>query len=308
MSIHKIKKMYALLLVFSLFSIHSFAGVCAPSLGTWMSDHYSKIQNKKLTELSIPGSHDAGMYKARSCTKTTLYTVPADKSNTQTQRLGIADQLQCGSRYFDFRPVLTTSPNIFDIGHFTNTEKGIMGCLGGSLNDILQDIYDFAKSNPRELIIIQFSHYYNRVQNSFGFSSDIENNLTNIVSSKLDSVLVKSASGLDLLKMNYNSIIDHGNVIALFHDVDTNWGKGIIKDNRLPIFNEYSNTNQLWTMGTDQLNKLDHNSSKSDRLFLLSWTLTLQTVDFLVLSIENLAVIANIYLNEVIKKQNQLNK
>lgn len=324
MSIHKIKKMYALLLVFSLFSIHSFAGDCPPSLGTWMSDHYSEIQNKKLTELSLPGSHDAGMYKVHSCTAVTLH-VPilgtkrfgAESCNTQTQKLDIANQLQCGSRYFDFRPVLTKSPNVFDIGHFSksNTFLGTLGCLGGSLEDILQDIYDFAISNPQELIIIQFSHYYDREQDSFGFSSDIENNLTNIVSSKLDSVLVKNSSKLDLLEMDYDSIINHGNVIALFHDVDTNWEKGIIKDKRLPIFNEYSNTSQYWTMESDQLNKLDHNSSKSDRVFLLSWTLTLNipqmawcTLTFGTDSIELGAKIANIDLNKAIKKQNQLNK
>ncbi|HIE23366.1 MAG TPA: hypothetical protein EYP68_03965 [Candidatus Korarchaeota archaeon] len=261
MLIYKIKKTYAALLILSLFSIHSFAGACPPSLGTWMSDHYNEIKDKKLTELSIPGSHDAGMYKAHSCTRKKFHGVfvgPTD-CNTKTQSLDIAGQLRCGSRYFDFRPVFTKSTAIFDIGHFskTNDTLGIMGCLGGSLDDILQDIYDFSRLNPQELIIIQFSHYYDKEKDSFGFSHDIENNLTNLVSTKLDSVLVKSSVDLNLLKMNYDSIINHGNVIALFHNVHTHWTKGILGDGELPIFDEYSNTSIYWEMEKNQLKKLD---------------------------------------------------
>jgi len=115
MLIHKIKKMYAVLFILFLLSVHSFAGDCVPSLGTWMSDHYNEIKDKKLTELSIPGSHDAGMYKVHSC------SLGARSCNAQTQHLDIAGQLHCGSRYFDFRPVFIKSTNVFYIGHFSKS-------------------------------------------------------------------------------------------------------------------------------------------------------------------------------------------
>ena len=51
--------------------------------------YYSEYKNKKLCEVVLLGSHDAGIAKGNS--------------NTQTQTKGIGDQALKGARFFDLR-------------------------------------------------------------------------------------------------------------------------------------------------------------------------------------------------------------
>jgi len=62
------------------------------ALSDWMADY----QNRRLAELHLPGSHDAGMVKG-FVDLTRLGTV----ANAVTQNLTITQQLAAGTRLFD---------------------------------------------------------------------------------------------------------------------------------------------------------------------------------------------------------------
>lgn len=240
---------------------------------TWMSDNISTLRTKKMTEISIPGSHDAGMFVAKDCTLAGVGG-PTD-CNTRTQEFDISEQLSRGARFFDLRPVYNQDAT-FVTGHFSDIDVlGITGCAGGGLSDILKDVSSFAAANPQELVILKLSHYYNRKEDTFGFSDVIMTQLTAVVHNNLSAHLVKSNSGtLHLLDLQYEDLLKSGNVIAAFDGVTSDWTKGLLSTNEIDIYDKYSNSNDFATMKADQYNKLSSHGGKADTLFLLSWTLT----------------------------------
>lgn len=280
-----------------------------PDLSGWMGQNQAALQGRKIGEIALPGSHDAGMYEVRACTLGKIGGPTA--CNTQTQARTIAGQLACGIRYFDLRPVY--KKDSFDTGHFGDTSLGIMGCLGGSLDTVLQDVADFAAAQPNDLVILKFSHYLNREKSSFGFSNEIKAQLTNKVTAALGSHLLKDQSGVDLFALTLGEILQMGSIIALFEDIPTDWPRGILGLEKLPIYDKYSETNDFVKMKTDQFQKLKDHGGASNKLFLLSWTLTQGKTQAaacnldptgLTSSIEDLAKEANGNLQQVLDNQN----
>lgn len=98
----------------------------------WMRQGLATIGNRKLKHLCLPGSHDAGM------TTFSGGTFGATYENTQTQLLNIYDQLIYGSRYFDFRPVISNGK--FVAGHYSEIESIWLGGNGQSLADTITQI------------------------------------------------------------------------------------------------------------------------------------------------------------------------
>lgn len=72
----------------------------ATDYSTWMTDQIDVIGEHTLREISIPGSHDAGMNGKTHCWP----AGSARDCNTQTQESSIYEQLSNGARYFDIRP------------------------------------------------------------------------------------------------------------------------------------------------------------------------------------------------------------
>ena len=134
----------------------------AINLTTWMTDNLVVLGDKTLPEISIPYSHDAGMYRSVSCSEGGF---TGGTCNTQTQQFTIGEQLARGVRMFDLRPIQTSS-GVFSVGHFTKIDHKplncVGGCLGGDMETIFTDIATFAQQNPHELIILYFSHYYDQ--------------------------------------------------------------------------------------------------------------------------------------------------
>lgn len=116
-----------------------------------MHQNLPVIGGRTLKQLAIPGTHDAGM---SSITGHTVFGTPCD---TITQSETINGQLRMGSRYFDIRPVI--SKGEFYTGHygFIKELKMWQGANGQSIDDVIDDINDFTKTNA-ELIILNLSH------------------------------------------------------------------------------------------------------------------------------------------------------
>lgn len=70
----------------------------------------------------------------------------------KTQNLNITQQLIAGIRYFDFRVAVHPQTNEFRLVH---------GLYGGLVSHALRDINTFLMDNPREIVILDFNHFYN---------------------------------------------------------------------------------------------------------------------------------------------------
>lgn len=102
----------------------------------WMGDRKDKLRNRKLKDIALPGSHDAGTWDLR------------DKINdvsAKCQDHDIMTQLQSGSRYLDLRAHCGSNGKFY-MRHgeiWTDTE----------LDDVISQIMDFANRHPTELIV-----------------------------------------------------------------------------------------------------------------------------------------------------------
>lgn len=249
----------------------------------WMGNNFECLKDRKLTEIALPGSHDAGMYKSRDCSSKGIFG--PSECNTKTQAHTIADQLSKGIRYFDLRPIWDSKYDYLDIGHFTEVfipikkiSLGFWGCLGCSLEEVLEDVSCFAAAHPNELVLLLFSHYLDRRADRQDLPSEFEKQLTIKVKDILGPHLVKNPSEINLLSLSLEKILDKGSVIALFDNVQTDWPNGVLNSDRLPITGEYSDTEDFNKMAMNQFAELDKwfspPENKGKKLFLLSWTLT----------------------------------
>lgn len=108
------------------------------------------IENKKtLSEFTMPGSHDAGMYKCKEgYWRVTVRSVV-------TQFVSILEQLKTGARFFDIR--VYESDGVFRVGHFASKNKAILGAYGPLLKEVLDDIATFFANFQSEVVILKFS-------------------------------------------------------------------------------------------------------------------------------------------------------
>ncbi|KAK8839390.1 PI-PLC X domain-containing protein 2 [Tritrichomonas musculus] len=123
-------------------------------LNNWMEDLYPLIQNKPITEISIPGTHDSATYaitgksRAASCQKSAKITSLTDDPRqwTMTQTKSIAQQLSIGCRFFDIRVSFEDKEGRFYTHH---------GLLAMSLPYELKAVRDFLDKHPFEFVIIK---------------------------------------------------------------------------------------------------------------------------------------------------------
>lgn len=130
----------------------------------WMQHYGSCIGGLQLTQLTLPGTHDAGTYLG-----TQVLT-------DQTQYLNILQQLQQGVRALDLRfQVDGTGPDRFYISH---TLK-----INVTLQQILTQIQEFLRSNSMEIVILDLHRFENTWadQDFYDFAHTITNTLGNLI-------------------------------------------------------------------------------------------------------------------------------
>ena len=124
-----------------------------PELDRWMSSVSDYIQNIPLNRLPLPGSHDAISY-------------PNINERSRTQSLTIAQQLEAGYRYFDFR-VKVDNGLYFGVHDVDSTDHYYCEVTEGDRPYIFADIKQFLIGRPGELIVLSFSHFDAVVFQSF---------------------------------------------------------------------------------------------------------------------------------------------
>lgn len=120
-------------------------------LNNWMQEKFDTPAgraNPRLSEIFMPGSHDAGMY-------VTPDTSGGRTGKTITHFDDITTQLNNGARFFDIRVYrMGGSPRI---GHYPKKSRsaGIFGAYGPLFNTVITDMVNWLTVHPTELIIIK---------------------------------------------------------------------------------------------------------------------------------------------------------
>jgi hypothetical protein len=112
------------------------------------SDWMGQYQDRRLGDMHLPGSHDAGTTK--DYIDKTLF---GTDSNAATQNLTIAEQLLVGTRFFDLR-LATHKKQV--VAHHTTAGQGAYSST--PVDDVLEGAAKFCKAHPTEVVIFRISH------------------------------------------------------------------------------------------------------------------------------------------------------
>lgn len=263
----------------------------------WMENLNTTIGGKNLGQITIPASHDAGMYEQG-----------ATPVAAQTQSMSMYEQLMYGVRYFDLRidydSLVINEDDRYEIYH------GPMLANGDNLVNILKGVQNFmANQQGKELVILKFSHFHD-----FGdanATNSIYQGFTTLITQYLSTYLCEPPEHGRFGTMSINDILGgQGRVMVVCDDnfsinnpctgiytyrdgsLDCSTDSDRLKldpdDGNLVVWDCYSKTTSYDTMKNDQIDKY-HNytgkctgktSSNADcshkicDMFLFSYTLT----------------------------------
>ncbi|CAM3222909.1 hypothetical protein [Vibrio neptunius] len=257
---------------------------CAQT-SSWMSSNAALLDNKPLSEICLPASHDSGTYKR------TYHTRYGTQAVTKTQIFDIQMQLMQGARKLDLRPALWNGD--FYTAHYTDISKdsglaatfkvGFQGAAGVALSEALAQVAAFIENNQGELVILKFSHFIDWAKRDDrkdnGLSAEQSELFISMVRDVLGAHLI-TGDAANLSSLTVNELLSKGNVIALmpndFEGIDSK--AGIWASDQLPGEGSYSNTNVLEKMEANQKEKLtSHSHDNQSFMMNISWQLTLDT-------------------------------
>lgn len=242
----------------------------------WMTAGMSVIGARSLSEIMVPGSHDAGMY-------------PGGVSwFGQTQDLSLYDQLMEGVRYFDLRPsLLRINPfneddlrrDLFII--HSSAPRGPM------LSTVLDDVARYMSAPGKEVVMLKISHYEN-------FDADVYGRMVRLIQAKLGQWLHTGPLTGRLAQTPISTLAGENGAVLVLCDkgyprqaptagffVYRDDNAGDVDQGQITVYDKYSNTDDATKMMDGQIaafNRFDGKCRADPNvpcdLFLLSWTLT----------------------------------
>lgn len=115
------------------------------ALDKWMLDKFGVRGGTTLSQITMPGAHDAGMYEAMTS---------SGKGKILTQFDTIGTQLNNGTRFFDIRVYFKSG--VPRIGHFASkSTSSILGGYGPPFQDVMTAMSNWIMANPSEIIIVK---------------------------------------------------------------------------------------------------------------------------------------------------------
>ena len=172
----------------------------------WMSDI---PDNTKLSEISIPGTHDSA---TQYCT-IGFFTSCQDKS--------MYDQMLDGYRYLDVRLMLNDNSDDFILNHGGfKCRKGVMPWADKvTFNDLCKDAYSFLDDNPTETIIFAI-----KLENSDDDVATCEQLIQDVVNENPDKWYTKNeiptlgdVRGKIVLAVRYEDVLNVGDEKSGLH-------------------------------------------------------------------------------------------
>lgn len=194
---------------------------CISAHPKWMNEMRSHIENFRLRDLFIPGTHDSGSYRYRfnpviNETLVTKYSLTQDDD--------IKGQLMHGIRYLDIR-----------VGYYRSSEELFWANHGISrqrpLREILEQVLDFVE-DTNEIVLFDIQEF----PVGFGRNLDIHRKLVNFVKSVLgdhiaDPQLTWQATLKDIWQRKQTIIVSYDNYEVvdeypsiLFQAIEQRWG------------------------------------------------------------------------------------
>lgn len=191
-----------------------------------MSDRAEQIGDRPLSQLRIPGTHDAGTFSIPR-TGAVIAAAQADTGTAQfagipedfvigaqlTQNATFTEQFNAGIRYLDFRVVC--DPDGMFIVH---TFRGM------PIADALTEIAAWSTAHPKEVIFLDVQKNYGCASQAYSGAngSPISGNdlFTQLVAHTFGSSLAKRSDSSDL-KTTLNELVAEGtNVVPFFIDLE----------------------------------------------------------------------------------------
>ncbi|MEJ1338900.1 MAG: hypothetical protein RPU64_00165 [Candidatus Sedimenticola sp. (ex Thyasira tokunagai)] len=222
--------------------------------------------NLKLSEITMPGSHDAGIYEDQSRLETTgVGLVPINTAICQDKC--IYDQCIVGSRFFDVRLEVT------DTGVRTHHRKPVLGgALGQGADSILIDVNEFLNRYPSEFVILRITKTKAKTEI-----------LGKILESSLKGRLYRTNTLKNIAKCSIKEL--RGKAVCAFEpDIGTlhpslgmqpfyRHGEG---EYGIVTCGKYSNDSRIKKVVAGQVGKINAHTShnQNDHLFVLYWTQT----------------------------------
>lgn len=258
------------------------SGLLSNVTGSWMQDNLRWLGTRTLSQICLPGSHNSGMSEIGT------RTAFATESNVVNHQLDILGQLYAGIRYFDIRPAISGTQ--FFTGHYHDAPLvGWQGANGQSIESIVFQLNHYC-STHQELIVLDLSHSVNtdiEGRNYRPFNQEEWERLMEILCGikyrypglvYLHRTTLNDLIGPPISKSNGVHMPGQAAVLIIIREPVDLTGRehlGFFRGSDLPLFNQYSDTNDAKVMSADQLNKL---RAKIAPWFLLSWTLTQSSV------------------------------
>jgi hypothetical protein len=261
----------------------------------WMTDVFwaiNSFRNRTLSEITLPGTHDAGCYLVEAGYGGESY----NSLYSRTQAVNIAGQLAGGIRYFDIRPK-KVGTNFFTWHgsyHGGQIDGGVFGT--GILNQI-RAFFLGLPPNSKELAIFNFSHFKD-------FDNGAHAALILRIQAALGNFLIQQGEGaINLYNTPYHTLVQGGPKVAILYDGAEDQGVEAYVTNNYPLPNGFFTTQKhggansinifdqytgraslddgylLTGVRTDQITKLTNNSvvgGNPGHLHLFSWTCTPQ--------------------------------
>jgi hypothetical protein len=236
----------------------------ASETADWMGGILKEHPEISLSDIAIPGSHDAGTYIFYDC------TIGANTCNTQTQYRNMSEQLNDGIRIFDIRPVY--SNHKFYTQHATDCDG--FGCHGDLLSNMFTQLASFLDTH-REFVMLQVSH--------FCHSSYDDPAFLHLVDSILGDKIYKEndVQNLPFIHKKLSDILSgpgsKGRVMLLYEDAaDTpaNRAAGIFSNGILPTEGGWSNSHTLDDLISKQRSYYSGYSNSGNTVFQFSWQIT----------------------------------
>lgn len=233
----------------------------------WMHQTLLKYNNQEisLTDLAVPGSHDAGMYVLNLC------TFGANSCNTQTQFLPMKQQLEAGIRIFDLRPCKANGK--YYVQHATSCDG--LGCKGDLLSNIFTQTNNYLNTHA-ELVIMRFSHFCK--------TSYTDTNFMNLLTGTFGEKIYKETviSTIPFIQQDLKNIIpvtkSTGKVMLVFdEDVSNsaeNKANGLFSGSILPTQGSWTNSHNFGDLKRRQLENFSNYNNDGNSLFSFSWQVT----------------------------------
>ncbi|MCF6281465.1 MAG: hypothetical protein L3J28_04505 [Candidatus Polarisedimenticolaceae bacterium] len=248
----------------------------------WMGK-YIMGRDLSLSEIVMPGSHDAGVFEDQQ----TNAGILGSKKAAICQSGGLKSQLEAGSRLFDLRARLVRQTNLIGDGNSpfeptTSVDKGRvrfyhggkkLGTKGGGVAEQLEEVKAFLQDNRTEFCILRFT------------KTQCPNAVTNLVNEILGDLLYTAGGNLAKHKVDRMQ----GRVIAVFdgsfnyHNQRTgfhNYAKKEACESGLGIAGSYAGSRFARLVVRNQTSKLKKYVKKNlsgDRLYAWYQTQTYST-------------------------------